>query len=61
MVERTNSGESILEMWARNWLRHGAEGVVRWWVVVDMVRRRERRRDWAVEAMLFDVGTNSSK
>ena len=54
-MERTNSGESILEIWVRNWLRHGAEGVVRWWVVVDMVRRRERRRDWAVEAMFDDV------
>ena len=43
-VLRTNSGESIFDRWARNVDFHGAGGIVRWWVVVDMVRRRYWRR-----------------
>ena len=53
-VERTNSGDSILEMCVRNWLRQGAGGAVRWWVVLDMVRRSAERRWWAGEAMVVE-------
>jgi hypothetical protein len=53
--ERTNSGESNLEMWDRKSGRHGAapteEGVVD---VVDIVRERRRRRVAGEEAMVVD-------
>ena len=39
-VESTNSGESIFERWERKMDFQGAGGVVRCWVVVDMVQRR---------------------
>lgn len=55
-VERTNSGESILEMWDRKVSFHGAglEGVLL--VVVDMVRRREVRRRGALQEAMVAVG-----
>lgn len=42
--EKTNSGDGILERWSWNADFHGVGGTVRWFVVVDMVERRERRR-----------------
>ena len=41
---KTNSGEGSLETWDSKEDFQGAGGVVRWVVVVDIVRRRERRR-----------------
>lgn len=41
---KTNSGEGSLERWDSKVSFQGAGGVVRRLVVVDMVRRRERRR-----------------
>ena len=49
---RTNSGEGSLERWDSKVEVQGAAGVVRCWVVVDMVRRRERRRRIGREAMM---------
>ena len=49
---RTNSGEGSLEMWDSKVDFQGAGGVVRCWVVADMVRRRERRRRLVGEAMV---------
>lgn len=49
---KTNSGEGSLERWDSKALFQGAGGVVRWAVVVDMVRRRERRRRVGGEAMV---------
>lgn len=49
---RTNSGEGSLERWDSKVEVQGAAGVVRRWVVVDMVRRRERRRRIGREAMM---------
>lgn len=53
---KTNSGEGSLEMWDSKDDFQGAGGVVRWAVVVDMVRRRERRREVCGEAMVVAVG-----
>lgn len=49
---RTNSGEGSLERWDSKVEVHGAAGVVSCWVVVDMLRRRERRRRTGREAMV---------
>ena len=49
---KTNSGESNLEMSSSKAGFHGAGGVVRWAVVPDMVRRRERRRRVVWKAMM---------
>ena len=48
----TNSGEGSLERWDSKVDVQGAGGVVRRWVVVDMVRRREWRRRMGREAMM---------
>lgn len=50
---RTNSGEGSLERWDSKVEVQGAAGVVRCWVVADMVRRRERRRRTGRGAMMF--------
>ena len=49
---RTNSGEGSLERWDSKVGVQGAAGVVRCWVVVDIVRRRVRRRRTGGEAMM---------
>lgn len=49
---RTNSGEGSSEMWDSKVDFHGAGGVLRCWVVVDIVRRRKRRRRLIGEAMV---------
>lgn len=43
-VAKMNSGEGMEETWDSNVERQGAGGEGRWWVVVDIVRTRERRR-----------------
>ncbi len=52
---RTNSGEGSLERWDSKAEVHGAAGVVRCWVVVDMVRSRDRRRRTGREAMIVMI------
>lgn len=52
---RTNSGEGSLERWDSKLEVQGAGGVVRCWVVVDMVRSSERRRNVGREAMMVFV------
>lgn len=49
---RTNSGEGSLERWDSKVEVQGAAGVLSCWVVVDIVRRRERRRRTGKEAMV---------
>ena len=48
MVERTNSGEGIWEMWSRKEERQGAGGVMRWWDVVDILARRKEEEGGGV-------------
>lgn len=56
-VERTNSGEDILEMCSRKGFFHGA-GVEECWVVVDIVRVREVRRRRVLEAIVAVLDGN---
>lgn len=50
---KTNSGEGMEDRWDSKVERQGAGGEGRWWVVVDIVRRRERRRWDGGEAILW--------
>ena len=49
---RTNSGDGSLEIWDSKVEVQGAGGVVRCWVVVDMMRSSERRRKVGREAIM---------
>lgn len=52
---RTNSGEGSLETCDSKLVVHGAGGVVRCWVVVDMVWMSERRRSTGGGAIMKKV------
>ena len=49
---RTNSGEGSLDTWDSKVESHGAAGVFRCWVVVDMVRSTDRSLRPGREAMM---------
>ena len=49
---RTNSGDGSLDKWDSKVEAQGAAGVMRCWVVVDMLRRRQERRSPGKEAMM---------
>jgi hypothetical protein len=50
---KTNSGEGSTEIWDRKMDFQGAGAAERWWVVVDILRRKRTSRNWEdVGAML---------